>query len=727
MTVWKDVVLQLGTSVKKYASYQSFVERLDDRLNDPTVNTLIGLLPALNAGNLRAAVDMQEEIVRLIGTAAATIARGSIVVSYVNAPPGNLTTGQVARFEFRIRSFTTQADSFTVRVLPNAGWPRVLVDNLGNPVPNNKVPVGPAGTQSTIFINVTPQTGTSGLQLNVVSDSNPAEIDQFTGLLTLDPGAARTSRRRRDPVQPRDPVPRGAELCDRCRDRGGIPAGRLDRRAHLQFHGSGGDVYARSGNRPWHRRTRLDLDDRAPRRPDRNNPPRRARETGRHQHYRRPWRAVGAGSLHGVDDHCRRSCHRPDRRSDCHWRHLTAEVQATDARRDVMKRVASLVKGFALAAVTGTIIYAECLPLVNGTFNTNGIVVGSVVGGGGTPPGGCGADAGWGGVTENAFAPVNGGPPDTHRSRMFFVATPSGPNIDRMFVGIHVENDDGFTANDILTMFVDANNSGAFDAADFALRIEMGPNAPPANEDCDKAANNVTFYRFSGGNWNVTPLPSPTAVTVKTSFDYNADMPDPESGIWEVEIEIRPAALGAAMPIATGARIGAKLYVEEPGVGVRVLAFPAGLTTNDDPNATSPNDGGVTAANLATLTVGTCGFDVVIESISSADHLGNPGRITRNYPNPIVGTVEDNRRSKFNAQVRFKNPANAADTSPVAVPNSGTVTFRAMPWNAGNFTGDFLIGNPNVQFTALGQVKTVQITWPANEAQYADRPVRPSI
>jgi hypothetical protein len=188
MTVWRDVVLQLGTAPKKYASYQSFVNSLNARLNDAAVGPLTGLLPALNAGNLLAAVDMQEEIARLIGTAAATIARGSIQVSYVNAPPGNLTTGQIARFEFRVRSFTTQADSYTVTVLPPAGWPRVVVDSAGNPVPGNKVPIGPAGSETTIFVNVTVQTGSSDLQLRVVSDSNPAEIDQVTGLLTLTQG-----------------------------------------------------------------------------------------------------------------------------------------------------------------------------------------------------------------------------------------------------------------------------------------------------------------------------------------------------------------------------------------------------------------------------------------------------------------------------------------------------------------------------------------------------------
>lgn len=185
LEVWRDVVLQLGTAVKKYASYKVFIENLEKRLNDPVVLGLTGLLPALDAEDLPAAVEMQEEIARTFGAAAENIARGSIQVAYASGPPGTLATGVVVRLEFRVRSFTTQADSFTVAILPEQGWPRVLVDGAGNPIPNNKISVGAAGSQVSVFVNVTPQAGTSQLQLRVRSDSNPAEIDQFTGVLTL--------------------------------------------------------------------------------------------------------------------------------------------------------------------------------------------------------------------------------------------------------------------------------------------------------------------------------------------------------------------------------------------------------------------------------------------------------------------------------------------------------------------------------------------------------------
>jgi len=193
MTVWRDVVLQLGGAIKKYSSYTNFVTGLDQRLNQPTVATpigvLTGLLPALNKGDLNAAVTMQEEIARLIGAAAANIARGTIQVTYANAPAGNLIVGQLARFQFRVKSFATQADTYTVKILPVSGWPRFLVDPLtGNPIPNNQVPVPASGGETTLFVDVTVQAGSSGLQLQVTSNSNPAEIDQSSSLVTLTAG-----------------------------------------------------------------------------------------------------------------------------------------------------------------------------------------------------------------------------------------------------------------------------------------------------------------------------------------------------------------------------------------------------------------------------------------------------------------------------------------------------------------------------------------------------------
>jgi hypothetical protein len=184
--VWTDVVLQLPGA--KYASLRSFVQRLDDRLNAPQVGQLTGLLAALNTGDLAAAVAMQNEITRLFGTVSGTIPRGAITVFLANSPPGNLTINTGVRFEFHVRSETTLTDLYTVKVLPETGWPRTVVDVSGNPIPNNKVPIGPAPDEVPIRVDVSVQTGSSDLQLQVTSDSNPDEITQISNLFPLTAG-----------------------------------------------------------------------------------------------------------------------------------------------------------------------------------------------------------------------------------------------------------------------------------------------------------------------------------------------------------------------------------------------------------------------------------------------------------------------------------------------------------------------------------------------------------
>src|ERR1019366_7841473 len=189
--LWLNYVLLIGGTIKKYGSYQAFVTRLGSRLNDQTVTgtQLTGLKPALAAGDLIAATTTQEEIIRLVGTGAASVTRGSLLLAYSNAPPGVLSpVGNIVQFQFLVTSFTTLADTYTVTILPATGWPRVLVDGTGNPIPNNKVPLGISGSQITLFVNVTIQAGTSPLQVQVSADSNPAEVTQASSLLTLNQG-----------------------------------------------------------------------------------------------------------------------------------------------------------------------------------------------------------------------------------------------------------------------------------------------------------------------------------------------------------------------------------------------------------------------------------------------------------------------------------------------------------------------------------------------------------
>jgi hypothetical protein len=187
--VWKNVMLQLGSGTKKYATYQVFVTELGQLLNQPVAGGFTGLQSALQAGDLQSATLTQGQIALLFGAAGnANIPHGGLQILLVTTPAGILTTGQTVTFGFQVTSFTTLADTYTVSILPQAGWPRTVVNAGGIPIANNKVAIPASPSQATIFINVTVQAGSSGLQIRVTSDSNPTEIDQLSNSFTLTQG-----------------------------------------------------------------------------------------------------------------------------------------------------------------------------------------------------------------------------------------------------------------------------------------------------------------------------------------------------------------------------------------------------------------------------------------------------------------------------------------------------------------------------------------------------------
>ena len=190
LEIWRDVVMHLGGTPKKYASYQHFVTRLDQRLNDPLVGSALGLHAALEAEDLAAASLMQDAIARLFGEQTnANVPRGSIDI-FLSKSVANLVHGQTVTFEFTAHSFTTLSDSYTVEILPETGWTRRLVDQNGDSIPSNRIPIGAGPALAKIYIEVVVGAGTSALQLRVTSVSNPDEVTQTTESYVLQEGAS---------------------------------------------------------------------------------------------------------------------------------------------------------------------------------------------------------------------------------------------------------------------------------------------------------------------------------------------------------------------------------------------------------------------------------------------------------------------------------------------------------------------------------------------------------
>ena len=356
--------------------------------------------------------------------------------------------------------------------------------------------------------------------------------------------------------------------------------------------------------------------------------------------------------------------------------------------------------------------------------------------GGGAPPPACPSDVGWGGVTGYPFAPF-GGAADTHHATFFTVGRAAGANLDRVYVGVHVENDDRFTSSDAVALFFNPGAGGFAAGQSFALRIEVGPQTPPIDEDCGGTVNSLTYYpfngtawtplyTFSGGMWTGTPPPV-GSIVAKTSHDYNASPPDLETNIWELELELHPLELGITLPATGTLKVGAKLCLEE-SAGSILMTLPAALTTDGNPSDTDPNAGAVAvkATDLAAFAVGGCKADVVIDSITGTDAFGNAGKVTvykpTDFPAPTPAdprqTLPASKRNHFTAQVRFSDPG-VAGSPPLAVPNTGPVQFDIKGYGASPMN-PHLMSAPIRSFTLANQMLTVGIDWPPDKVAYDD-------
>jgi hypothetical protein len=375
----------------------------------------------------------------------------------------------------------------------------------------------------------------------------------------------------------------------------------------------------------------------------------------------------------------------------------------------------SLLLAGAMIVLPGVAV-ALCIAVVNTAITTNGIVVSPPVV---HPPATCQGDAGWAGVVGQPFSPPDGvALGDAVKQPRIFLAA-FGTPATKFYVGVHVPFDPQVDRNDRLTLYFDANNDNKLGLGDFALLYEVGPTTPiVAGQDCNQTPGQVQIYHHNGTNWGAPSLITP-ADGVTSMFSYDDDRPtsDPEKYIWELEIELDAATLGLA---PAGFKIGAKLYPNEAegsaGLG-QTWMWPEHLTDVGDPSFYYPDDGNVTVAKLRQLELTACA-DLTIDDISATSPEGpeNNNKFRRPLPGDWHGGVlPANLRNQFSASVRFFNPSDPTDVSPVPVANTGNVVFTIRPWGGGNFLGAQIMNTTTLSFTHLSQVLHVPtFGWPVN-------------
>jgi hypothetical protein len=166
---------------------ETFIRLLSKYLNEEKFGRFIGLGKALETNNLAGAADTQEEISRLFTAARAPIFTepADFGLSLETSGGERLTPGRTATLKFlKLGNFNAD-EIYDVSILPASGWPRRVMD------PHDPTPLpSPVRLRGNLVlpVEVDVESGSSMLQLRLVSLSNPFELDLLSGLFTLTEG-----------------------------------------------------------------------------------------------------------------------------------------------------------------------------------------------------------------------------------------------------------------------------------------------------------------------------------------------------------------------------------------------------------------------------------------------------------------------------------------------------------------------------------------------------------
>lgn len=315
----------------------------------------------------------------------------------------------------------------------------------------------------------------------------------------------------------------------------------------------------------------------------------------------------------------------------------------------------------------------------------------------------CSADTLWPQV-----APVHLHPTGSQVETYMYIARISGTQ--KLRIGIDTAGDPDVSDFDTILLFFDANNDGAWDNTDFAVRIRVRPEnftVTDSGEDCDLQSGTVQYYQRSGGGWESIP-DAADDITVRYAYDYAA--PDVEDQIWNIEMDI-PTNGSSPYQINTSGpdyfAIGAFVFADqgqlpEPDPNGQVRVWPNGLesdTLGAPPQIAQYNSTlAILEPNPATL------GDINLEAVCYDVTFPNAGDfwiVNGNPANNYDEFIRRNAENDFRVYYTFNGPI---DEGELREPNRGTVRLGIKPYNGGgSLANSYWSKTEDVAFSTFGE------------------------
>ena len=308
----------------------------------------------------------------------------------------------------------------------------------------------------------------------------------------------------------------------------------------------------------------------------------------------------------------------------------------------------------------------------------------------------------------------------TPKAAVFIGTKLSGGKPDHLYIGVHVENADQFSNSDSVTIYFDSNGGKNFN---FALQFGVGPaSAVSSGSNNNQTPNSTLLYLFQGGTWKNPTTPPETQVKARTAWNFTGG---PGLGIWELEIDVNLTAL--AVPTSTsGLGFGAKLFVVPVNGAPFPFCWPSALSTDANPNDTSPvSDTTVLASSLDERSISSggasCIGDVQVLNVKSHSRGSDDLFYLPKDTDFNGNNLPDQFQTAMYAQANFFNTADTGNMSPIGGTNSGRIHLTLMPWGMGPVdTVD--LGSFQVDFQQFGitlpPAGTVLTSWPTTKTDW---------